>query len=104
MCAPLLFFCHIIPVIGILLGQFKVFFLLPLLEIFFVLDTALNICLSIDFCEDRIHRHQDKEDGCIDILHELVLIVGEAGAPDEVAEDSLAPMVVQEAEVTLDDL
>lgn len=71
--------------------------------IFFIDGRAFNICLSVDYSQDCKHDRQDKENGRVDILEKLVLVVWERSTCDEVTEYGLAPVIVDEAEVPLDD-
>ena len=103
--AMILIFCafsEVFPVIRVFLGLFQFALLLPDVIVLFILAATIKVCLPIHECQNCEHDHHDEEDSSVDVLNELVLIVREASTCNEVAEYRLAPVIVQEAEVTSD--
>ena len=101
---PLLFLHEIRPVVRVFLRLLNLLFLLPLGVFLLVLDASINVALSVNVCQNCELNHNDEKDGRIHILNKLILAVRQTSARDEIAEDSLAPVIVQKAEVALDAL
>ena len=63
---------------------------------------AFVVRFAVHDREDDIQDREKEEVRRVHVLEDLVLRVGEGSRGDEGAEDGLAPVVVQEAEVALD--